>query len=93
MMTTTDPTTTYKTPELASDVKFLQELEETFGEADFKARIYPDADGAVAKAKVNTGDDIAGDALQKLIEQASRWKLDLTIARSGAGIRVLFEKE
>lgn len=93
MMTTKEPTATYKTIGVANDVKFLQELEDAFGKAEFNARIYPDREGAIIKACVNTGDDIEGETLQKIIKQAAKWKLDLTIGRSGAGIRVLFEKE
>ncbi len=90
---TVEVSATYQTQGVANDVKFLQELGAAFGDQDFRARIYPAGDGSIRTARVNTGDDIEGPALDKLIKQAAKWELDLTIGRSGAGIRILFEKE
>jgi hypothetical protein len=75
----------------AKDVKFLQELEKIFSHP-FNAKIYPGANGEVEKARVNTDQEISGERLLSIIELAGSNKLNLTVARSGAGLKILFSK-
>lgn len=76
---------------VAKDVQFLQELEKIF-EPGFGAKIYPDSNGNIVQAKVNTDQEISGDRLLALIDLAGSNQLNLTVGRSGAGLKILFLK-
>ncbi len=77
---------------LTNEAKFLTDLEGILN-PDFKARVYPSADGKIRIARVNTEQPLDGVNLRQLITLAAKWNLPISVSRSGAGLRILFGKE
>jgi hypothetical protein len=84
-------TTTTLLP-VPNEVKFLKDLEGILPK-DFNARVYPDDEGRVSKARININADLDGALVKKLTILSAKWNLPLMIGRSGAGLKIHFGKE
>lgn len=76
---------------ISAEKKFMESLTSIFGK-DFSAKVYPGSVVEITKAKVNTDQVLEGDKLHSLINLAAKWKLHLEVGRSGAGLKVHFNK-
>lgn len=70
---------------------FMGQLETVLQEP-FNAKIFPSPEDGIEKARVNTDQEISGSQFLSMIELAESYKLNLKVARSGAGLKVLFHK-
>ncbi len=71
--------------------RFTEKMEDVFSE-DFNLKTEFDDEGTLVSAKINTSETLDKVQLDMLSFEADSWKLNLQINRSGAGLKIQFNK-